>query len=1440
MRFYSDGRKNLRGIDMKITVTKPSSLLTVSFDPGEGSGTMNDLKFLPGDRFSVPDSTFTPPEKTYFDYFTDGTNKYRRNDYLYITEDLQLTAVYIEKISIIYQDHNGKTWTQYKRKGERFYLADYETAGFSLPYRKTLKQWRNENDEAYAPLSLFTANVDTTFTPEFENLPYLIDDDNGGYYALMPVREQIDDFDLSDRQNGFTFKLYDNGGQNTYATNCDGSLTLTAPEGHVFRFSGEGMTEENRDLLYIYDSDGTTLLGGNAYSGSFTLTDLQTTSNTLTVKFTSDSANCQAGFVLNVMVVDPSTLITVSFDAGEGEGTMDSITVISGTAITLPDYGFTAPESKIFSGYSDGTHTYWPGNSVTFNADTTLTAQWAAATGFTYTCKNQSRAIRYPLGSTVSLPELTDIFDMPAGMHFTGWKEKFSGTIYQAGDEYVANAPTVFTAQLEILYSDGEDGYYALMPLWNVNDPLLLDLSDKSSGFTFTLYDEGGKEGNHTDDNNAEIVVKAPENMVVTVSGKVVLERNCDYLRFYNGANDRSPVLGDNKYYGNNVAVGPLMTDGNYLTIYFHSDSSANNAGFELTITVVAMTSVTYEFDGATEVVAAQKNSTIELAEFSDLFHSDTKEFICWQNGEDTYDEGDEFVVTGDVTFTAVTRLMPTATFDGSGATVIGSNGETVTPPIPFPTGTTDQLPHANMIFNIPEGKCFGGWSYNNRTYAAGEEFTITEDVTFTAIWRDPNAWDILGEFLNAAPGTNLGTITLTEDIAADIGSLPLTVPAGVTVTINLNGHTLDGTNAAVMGNGSIIFVYGDLTLTNSGENAAVTGGGVQVYSNAAFDPAAVEANFGAKLLMTYDYDNDDTNQEFENQLYAAVWYPTLYNAFTAAATIPKDFKDNLELPANNSFWYNDYKVVLLADTMIPEGETWTVSSDDSIRFDLNGHTFDIQGTLTGGIQGWQYQNGYIPTFYPTNIRIVSTTPGTFRSSGTIGVNIQPWTEDTYYITGGTVSGEFFADGGTFYISGGHFTGLVMFNNGNDDADLEIHLSGNAEFDRLEHMIYADEGASHIHMTIGDNVRIRAILFDIMNGTVTYPVLTVNGGYFTVDPRTWLETANGDENVVQIPAVPEQYGDQTDWAADSDTYTWRVKQAFTGHSLSLNGDIGVNFYIDLTEEQAADATVTFTWTAGGVDNTATVELKDAEHFDCGCKATCNIAPAEMTCPITATLTAGGVFRSKNIYSAKQYAEVILTSESFADYYIQLENKNGNNGEERLEQLRTLVTNMLHYGAATQAQFDIDAQNPADEGLTALAYIGADDIHVTDTDMTADLTEYGLTYTGSTLVCRTTALLRHYYRVDDQEKFNLVKDGITINGEPVESKSRNGEIYFEIRNISAAELDADQTLKIGTNEYKYSAMDYAKRALRASEQGSPLWNLATALYWYNQAANIYFV
>ena len=185
-------------------------------------------------------------------------------------------------------------------------------------------------------------------------------------------------------------------------------------------------------------------------------------------------------------------------------------------------------------------------------------------------------------------------------------------------------------------------------------------------------------------------------------------------------------------------------------------------------------------------------------------------------------------------------------------------------------------------------------------------------------------------------------------------------------------------------------------------------------------------------------------------------------------------------------------------------------------------------------------------------------------------------THDTYYFSGGTING-FISTGGVFCISGGHFTDFVMFNNKHGEANPDIQLSGNAEFDRPEHMIYANDEGHTIQMTISDNAHVGAMVFDIMgDGIVNYPVFIINDGYFTVDTSTWCNTSGAGENALQISSTPEQYDNQTDWIADSNTYTWREKQpVFTGHSLSLNGDIGVNFYIELTEEQAAKTRVTF-------------------------------------------------------------------------------------------------------------------------------------------------------------------------------------------------------------------------------------------------------------------------
>ncbi len=289
---------------------------------------------------------------------------------------------------------------------------------------------------------------------------------------------------------------------------------------------------------------------------------------------------------------------------------------------------------------------------------------------------------------------------------------------------------------------------------------------------------------------------------------------------------------------------------------------------------------------------------------------------------------------------------------------------------------------------------------------------------------------------------------------------------------------------------------------------------------------------------------------------------------------------------------------------------------------------------------------------------------------------------------------------------------------------------------------------------------------------------------------------------------------------------------FVGHSLSLKGDIGVNFYIRATEEEARDAVVSFSWTVEGKEKTASVELSSAELTENGYKASCHIAPAEMTCDITAVIKINDEEIEENIYSAKRYADVILSD----DY------KNGytGTGAKSYDNLRTLVLNMLSFGANAQTQFGVNTDDLADKdtGYTPAA-VNADAVQVTDTDMTEGLNSYGLTYTGSTLVCLSETSVRHYYTIDNQSLFDAVKSGITIDGEPVGCKTKDGEIYFEIKSIAAADLDTDHTLTIGSNSYQYSAMNYVKRALRSESAAETVKSLATALYWYNQSANTYF-
>ena len=151
-----------------------------------------------------------------------------------------------------------------------------------------------------------------------------------------------------------------------------------------------------------------------------------------------------------------------------------------------------------------------------------------------------------------------------------------------------------------------------------------------------------------------------------------------------------------------------------------------------------------------------------------------------------------------------------------------------------------------------------------------------------------------------------------------------------------------------------------------------------------------------------------------------------------------------------------------------------------------------------------------------------------------------------------------------------------------------------------------------------------------------------------------------------------------------------------GYSVSLNGSIGVNFHMDLTQDVLEDneAYMLFTLPNGTTQKVMVSDARAKEPAVIEGKTyyifTCNVAAKEMTDTIQAQLiTSDGSKTQVYEYSVREYADRILS---------------GIYDDETKE----LVKAMLHYGAYSQEWFDYNTTNLANEGLDILDLSGADD------------------------------------------------------------------------------------------------------------------------------------
>lgn len=372
------------------------------------------------------------------------------------------------------------------------------------------------------------------------------------------------------------------------------------------------------------------------------------------------------------------------------------------------------------------------------------------------------------------------------------------------------------------------------------------------------------------------------------------------------------------------------------------------------------------------------------------------------------------------------------------------------------------------------------------------------------------------------------------------------------------------------------------------------------------------------------------------------------------------------------------------------------------------------------------------------------------------------------------------------------------------------------------------------------------ILNGAFYGTEQLETITLNEGITNIDAKAFYD-CSGLKNAYYFGNDINEISISTAGNESLIRILKPITNCVAGHSISLNGDIGINYYIDVPNKDIENSkvTVNFTWTVDGEEKSYSVILTQEDKTDYGYKATCPVAVAEMTYDVTAIVTIDGVLQSiPDTYSAQKYAKVILNNENnFREKYIVAENGQGRNGEQRYNDLVTLVKTMLDYGTKAQVVFDRDIEHLANEGTDYFndeSYpISTDMITVTEENMDMDLSAYGLRYKGSTVVYLSETSIRHYYYVDDWDSFNKIKDSITFDGVAVTYTEKDDAIYFEKKGVSASNLDTPYTMTFKDKSCKYAVNDYIKHCLESDKVSDNTKALVRATYRYNVAANAFF-
>lgn len=343
------------------------------------------------------------------------------------------------------------------------------------------------------------------------------------------------------------------------------------------------------------------------------------------------------------------------------------------------------------------------------------------------------------------------------------------------------------------------------------------------------------------------------------------------------------------------------------------------------------------------------------------------------------------------------------------------------------------------------------------------------------------------------------------------------------------------------------------------------------------------------------------------------------------------------------------------------------------------------------------------------------------------------------------------------------------------------------------------------------------------------------------------------------------YGDHPD--ADNDgrcddcgQYIDGIGAKLAGYSLSLTGNIGVNFYMELSNDIVNDesaymnfilpnGTTSKVYVSGthedGSTATTDTTVKDGVTYYV---FTCEVAAKEMTSDIQAQMIGNNGEKTGKVYTytVKEYADYILSHMS---------------ADESLTSRATiqLVKGMLNYGGAAQKYFGYKTDKLASDGLTLTGTVfndtsiinnitnEANKASVTCANAKVTFKSAYLSLNSTTdlcvsvqfaddvtvkedmfaIWCNTDQISKDQYEVTKVNEENCYK--ITLHGVKASQLNEKYAFYVELSDTECAEL------AYGTNSYAYTVMSSACDNINNIES---LREVVKALYAYGSCAQEY--